>query len=259
MSAILNVQAVTKTYTVADGFLSYRQVQALKGISFSIGAGESVGLVGESGSGKTTLARTIMGIIKPNSGSVFFAGRDITTLKARELRQSRRDIAIVYQNPYLSLNPRFRIRDLVAEPIITHESIGQQELQKRVSRLVEEVGLNDTYLSRRIGELSGGQAQRVAIARALALMPKLVVLDEPTSALDVSVQAQILNLLSDLQSVHGNAYLFISHNLDVVRHVTQKVIVMEKGAIVEAGDTGIVLDSPGHPYTQSLVAATLSV
>lgn len=256
---ILEVRDLNKSYTVASGFMAYRQLPVLKNVSFSINPGESVGLVGESGSGKTTLARVIMGILKPNSGVVQFNDQDLASLGPRELRKCRRDISIVYQNPFLSLNPRLRIKDLVAEPIITHERIRESELLERVAKLIHEVGLNETYLLRRIGELSGGQAQRVAVARALALMPKLVVLDEPTSALDVSVQAQILNLLADLQESHGNAYLFISHNLDVVRHVTQKVIVMEKGQVVEFGDTDQVLDRPQHPYTQALVSATLSV
>lgn len=259
MNPLLNVTGLVKSYRVPSGFLGHRTVQALKGIDLHISAGESLGLVGESGSGKTTLARTIMGILKPDAGHVEFDGLRISTLKPAALRASRRSIAIVYQNPYLSLNPRMRIRDLVAEPIITHERISDRALTERVKKLLDEVGLTDAHLSRRVGELSGGQAQRVAIARTLALRPKLVLLDEPTSALDVSVQAQILNLLAELQVSHGNAYLLISHNLDVIRHVTDRVVVMERGSIVETGDTEQVLDRPSHPYTRALVAATLSV
>lgn len=256
MDNILEVRDLYKSYTVSAGFIGKRQLDVLKAIDLHIGAGEVVGLVGESGSGKTTLARSIMGMIRPEQGSVLFDEQDMTTLSRTALRARRRDMAMVYQNPYMSLNPRLRVADLLAEPITAHERLARAALSDRVAGLLAKVGLDAGFLARRVGELSGGQAQRVAIARALALEPKLILLDEPTSALDVSVQAQVLNLLGQLQREAGYSYLLISHNLDVIRYACDRVYVMQQGELVESGPVLDVLDRPRHPYTQALIAAT---
>ncbi len=256
MPELLSVSQVYKSFLISDGMFRKRQLDVLRDINVIIEEGEAIGLVGESGSGKTTLARIIMGMIPADSGEVLFDGLDLTALSKAGRRERRRDMAIVYQNPFVSLNPRLSVLDLVAEPIRAHERMSRAALKQRVTGLLADVGLEESYLNRRIGAMSGGQAQRVAIARALALKPKLIVLDEPTSALDVSVQAQVLNLLANLRATHGYTYLLITHNLDVVRHMADRVLVMSQGEIVEHGATDAILDSPQHPYTQALVAAT---
>jgi len=256
MNDLLQISDVNKSFVSKNGAFRRRPLDVLKGINAQVATGEIVGLVGESGSGKTTLARIIMGMTKPDTGQVLFNGSDLSGLSKAELRMRRRDIAMVYQNPFVSLNPRFSVLDLVAEPIKAHEKMTRAALSERVSGLLRDVGLHESYLDRRIGQMSGGQAQRVAIARALALHPKLMILDEPTSALDVSVQAQILNLLTDLRVRSDLTMLIITHNLDVVRHMADRVLVMAAGEIVEHGDAEAILNAPQHPYTQALIAAT---
>ncbi|MDC1381075.1 ATP-binding cassette domain-containing protein [Octadecabacter sp.] len=256
MTDLLQINNVNKSFLVTGSLFRKRKLDVLRGINIQIEAGEVAGLVGESGSGKTTLARIVMGMEQPDDGHVIFDGSDLTGLTKAQLRIRRRDIAMVYQNPFVSLNPRFSVFDLVGEPITAHEKTSRTVLQTKVSALLNDVGLDDSYLDRRIGQMSGGQAQRVAIARALALRPKLIILDEPTSALDVSVQAQILNLLTDLRAQDGFTMLIITHNLDVVRHMADRVMVMSAGEIIEQGDAEEILTAPKHAYTQALIAAT---
>ena len=229
-----------------------RRLRAVDGVSFSISEGEALGLVGESGCGKTTVAKLIMRLITPVSGRVVFMGRDITGLGRREMRPIRRNMQIVFQDPFASLNPGMKAGDIVAEPLLIHEG---RPGRSQIDELLELVGLDPGDAKKYPHEFSGGQRQRISIARALALRPKLLVLDEPVSALDVSIQAQIINLLIELKKELGLAYLFISHDLSVVRHVCERVAVMYLGRIVEWGSRAEVFDRPSHPYTQALVSA----
>jgi len=256
---VLVVRGLRKTWRRRTGPFTVRTTVALGGVDLAIGRGRALGLVGESGSGKTTLARCILGLVTPDAGSVAVAGTDLAPLRGRRLREARRAIGVVYQNPYLSLDPRFSVRDLVAEPIVAHARLPARRVTERVAALLKAVGLGGGFLGRRSGELSGGQAQRVAIARALALDPAFLVLDEPTSALDVSAQAQVLDLMLELEARGGMAFLFITHNLDVVREFSDDVAVMERGLIVEEGATERVFTGPAHPYTRALIDATPKV
>ncbi len=230
-----------------------RQLRAVDGVSLSISEGEALGLVGESGCGKSTVARLIMRLLTPTSGRVIFMGRDITELKRNEIRPLRRNMQIVFQDPFASLNPGMKAGDIVAEPLVVHE--GRRPGPEQVSELLELVGLHPRDAGKYPHEFSGGQRQRISIARALALRPRLLVLDEPVSALDVSIQAQIINLLIRLKEDLGLAYLFIAHDLSVVRHVCERVAVMYLGRIVEWGNRDEVFARPSHPYTQALVSA----
>jgi oligopeptide/dipeptide ABC transporter ATP-binding protein len=231
-------------------------VHALDGVTLQIPAGETLGLVGESGSGKTTLGRTVIGLYQPTSGSVRFDGADLGALPARALRAARRHMQMIFQDPVGSLNPRMRIEDIVAEPLDVHGLCRTRaERRERVAGLLARVGLGAEALGRRPHELSGGQRQRVGIARALAPGPKLVVADEPISALDVSIQAQIVNLLADLQAAERLTFLFISHDLRVVRHLAHEVAVMYLGTVVEIGPAQALYAAPAHPYTRALLAA----
>ncbi len=234
-------------------------IKAVDGVSLQIGPGQVYGLVGESGSGKTTLVRCLVRLWDPTSGQVRFGGQDVHAATGETLRRIRRDIGLVFQNPVAAMNPRLSVGDVVGEPLRTHGRLRGPALETRVLALLDQVGLARVHLDRRAHELSGGQAQRVGIARALATRPRLLVLDEPTSALDVSVQAQVLNLLADLREEAGLTYLLVSHDLDVVRYLADRVGVMYLGRLVEDGAAATVLDAPSHPYTQALLAAAPSV
>jgi ABC-type oligopeptide transport system ATPase subunit len=230
-------------------------VRAVDDVSFAIDEGETFGLVGESGSGKTTTGRCILRLVEPTAGSVLFKGRDVLALSRRDLRQTRREMQIVFQDPYSSLNPRMRVGDIVAEPLIVHRLGSREERRARVQQLFALGGLDPGQLRRYPHQFSGGQRQRVGLARALALNPSLVIADEPVSALDVSVQAQVVNLLMDLQRQLKLTYLFIAHDLRLVEHVCTRVAVMYLGRIVEMGDTAKLFAAPRHPYTQALLSA----
>ncbi|OQY23358.1 MAG: oligopeptide ABC transporter ATP-binding protein OppF [Anaerolineaceae bacterium 4572_32.2] len=254
MSTLVQAINLVKHFPVPGGV-----VHAVDGLSFDIQEGETAGLVGESGCGKTTVGRTMLKLTRPTAGELRFEGRDIFSLRAKALQSLRRRMAIVFQNPYSSLNPRMKIKDIVAEPLRTHTALRGQALRERVQELLDQVGLTRQHLLRYPHEFSGGQRQRIAIARALALKPKFIVFDEPTSALDVSVQAQVLNLIRDLQKELSLTCLFISHNLSVVEHITDKIMIMYLGQIVETGRSDEIFARPLHPYTRALLSAIPSV
>lgn len=234
-------------------------VHAVDNITFDIYKGQTVGLVGESGCGKSTIAKTLMRLVEPTDGEVFFGSKDIFKLNGQELRNLRKDMSIILQDPYSSLDSHLRVLDIIAEPLKTHEALSNKEVRKRVTELLKQVGLHEEHLFRFPHEFSGGQRQRIAIARAIALNPSFVILDEPTSALDVSVQAQILNLLVDLKKKSNIGYLMISHNLSVVKYISDYIIIMYLGEIVESGKTEQVFLNPKHPYTKALMSSILDV
>ncbi len=257
---LLVVRNLKKYFPVKSGVLFDRTVDYVKAVdevSFEVRAGETLGLVGESGSGKTTTGYCILQLLKPTAGSVIFNGQELTTMKRNDLREVRREMQVVFQDPYASLNPRMTVGDIVAEPLLIHD-IGDRRTRRRsAEHLLEVVGFNPDFINRYPHEFSGGQRQRIGIARALALNPSLIVCDEPVSALDVSIQAQILNLLKDLQSEFGLAYLFIAHDLAVVRTMSDRIAVMNRGVIVEEGASEEVYANPQDPYSQALLAAVL--
>ena len=258
---LLQVDQVTRRYNLPRESLWQAPpvVHALQGVSLTIESGRSLGVVGESGSGKSTLARLVMSIEKPNSGSVKLLGRNMGELNAAALRDARRDFQMVFQDPYGSLDPRQKIEKIVCEPLAVLQKHSPAQMRSQASEVLASVGLRDTDLDKYPHEFSGGQRQRIAIARALALEPSFIMLDEPTSALDMSVQAQIVDLLRGLQQKHNLAYLFISHDLKVVRALANEVIVMRNGKMVEQGPTADVFTSPKTAYTQALIAAALNL
>ena len=256
-AAVLEVRDLKKHFPIHTGLLQRAAgtVFAVDGVSFSIAAGETLGLVGESGCGKSTVGRTILRLIEPTAGSIHIGGRDITQLSKTELRPYRRQMQIIFQDPFSSLDPRMSAGDIVAEPMRVHRTARGPEVRKKVAELFERVGLRKAQMDAYPHQFSGGQRQRIGIARALALQPKLIIGDEPVSALDVSIQAQVLNLMMDLQRDMGLAYLFISHNLAVVEHISHRIAVMYLGRIVEYTDKYTLFTRPQHPYTESLLLA----
>jgi len=255
---LVRVDNLVKYFPVRTAGFIHRtlgQVQAVDGVSLTIPRGTTLGLVGETGSGKSTLARCIAGLIPATSGKVYFEGEDITNLPRRRMAPFRRDIQMIFQDPYGSLNPRRRVGAIIGDPFAVHKTAPAGERKRKVQDLMERVGLNPEHYNRFPAEFSGGQRQRIGVARALALQPKLIICDEPVSALDVSIQAQVLNLLADLQREYGLTYLFIAHDLEVVRHVSTSVNVMYLGKIAEAGPKNLVYDTPRHPYTAALLSA----
>jgi ABC-type oligopeptide transport system ATPase subunit len=258
MTALLEVRDLVKRFPVKRGLVVERTVdyvEAVAGVSFDIEAGRTLGLVGESGSGKSTTGYCVLQLLRPTSGSVRFDGRELTELSGEELRRVRREAQIVFQDPYSSLDPRMTVGNIVSEPLVVHRIGSRRDRQVRVRELLDVVGFDPTYVNRYPHEFSGGQRQRIGIARALALSPRLIVCDEPVSALDVSIQAQIINLLKDLQREFNLAYLFIAHDLAVVRSVSDRIAVMHQGRIVETGPADEVYERPKEDYTKALLAA----
>jgi len=256
---VIEADGLTKHFAAKRGLLGtdHGTVRAVDGISFGIEPGRTLGVVGESGCGKTTTAKLVLGLEEPTGGRMSFEGRELHTLDAAGRRHYRRSVQAVFQDPYASLNPRLRVGQIIAEPLVTNEVLDKDEVRKRVARLLDLVGLPERSAELFPHEFSGGQRQRIAIARALSLSPKLVVLDEPVSALDVSIRAQILNLLRDLQEELGLSYLFIAHDLAAVAHMSHTIAVMYLGKIVEIGEAQSLAANPQHPYTQALFSAAL--
>ena len=257
MTALLEAKNLVKHFVAARSPFGRPTafVKAVDGVSFSVSAGETLALVGESGCGKSTVSRLVLRLIEPDQGEIRFGGRDLRAMNANELRAFRRDAQIIFQDPYASLNPRMTVGQILAEPLILHDLVPNERRRERVEELLRLVGLEPRAARRYAHEFSGGQRQRIAIARALAVEPKLIICDEPVSALDVSIRSQILNLLHDLQQRLGLAYIFVSHDLAVVKHIADRVAVMNLGHIVETSDAEALFTSPRHPYSRALLSA----
>ena len=257
--ALVEIRNLTKVFPLGESIFgggAKGEVRAVDDVSLEIEAGETLGLVGESGSGKSTLGRLALRLIEPTSGSIRFDGRDLLVASGSDMRRYRRDMQIIFQDPFGSLDPRFRVEDVIAEPLIVHEPMSRSMRRVRTAELLRAVGLDESAARRFPHEFSGGQRQRIGIARALALRPKIIVADEPVSALDVSVGAQIVNLLAQLQREFGLTYLFISHSMPVVRYLATRIAVMYRGKIVEVGSTTEITEEPKHAYSRSLLEAT---
>jgi oligopeptide transport system ATP-binding protein len=256
--ALLEVEHLVKHFPIKSGILFDREVarvRAVDDVTFTLSEGETLGLVGESGCGKSTLCRTILRLLEPTSGSVRFMGREITGLRRSEMRPLRRHMQMIFQDPYASLNPRRRVGQIVGDPLALHEDVRGQQLKRRVQEVLDRVGLSPEHYNRFPHEFSGGQRQRIGIARALALQPKLIVADEPVSALDVSIQAQIINLLESLQEEFGLTFIFVAHDLGVVRHVSDRIAVMYLGKMMEVAPAAELYTAPVHPYSVALLSA----
>jgi oligopeptide/dipeptide ABC transporter ATP-binding protein len=251
---VLIIEGLHKTFPARSAFGKAAEARAVDGVDLTVRRGEVVGLVGESGCGKSTLGRLALGLLQPSAGRVLFKGQDLNTIGRSAFRALRKDMQIIFQDPFASLNPRMRVRDIVAEPLVIHGLAEKKDLDSRTAALLEKVGLNADALPRYPHEFSGGQRQRIGIARALASGPTFIVADEPVSALDVSVQAQIINLLADLQQDMGLSFLFVAHDLNVVRHFSDRVAVMYLGKIVETAPAEEIYTRPSHPYTEALLA-----
>ncbi|MEK4461468.1 dipeptide ABC transporter ATP-binding protein [Paenibacillus sp. FSL R10-2796] len=253
---LIEVKGLKKLFSVKKGFFgTTKYLHAVDGISFAIRKGETFSLVGESGCGKSTTGRLVTRLLEPNHGEVWFKGQNISHITDNQMRPLRKDMQMVFQDPYASLNPRMKVKDLVAEPLLIHTKLSSKERDKLACELLETVGLNSFHAERFAFEFSGGQRQRIGIARALSVRPSLIVADEPVSALDVSIQSQVLNLLQDLQEEYGLTYLFISHDLSVVEHISDRIGVMYLGSLVETADKDTLYDRPLHPYTQALLSS----
>lgn len=253
---LIEVKSLRKSFVTQKGFLGRsKQLRAVDGISFAIQPGETFSLVGESGCGKSTTGRLVTRLLTPSEGEIWFNGQNISHLNDNQMRPLRKEMQMVFQDPYASLNPRMKVKDLVAEPLLIHTKLSQQERNRVAGELLETVGLTSLHAERYAHEFSGGQRQRIGIARALSVRPSLIVADEPVSALDVSIQSQVLNLLQDLQEEYGLTYLFISHDLSVVEHISDRIGVMYLGTLVETAPKDVLYERPLHPYTQALLSS----